>query len=100
AWRLERYGQELGLAWRPLLAVLIGSGCLVLLGIVSPFPWVTVWIGPRDFNSSDGMRETGLETHQGKVICVAVLLAVGSLGLGLFFVRRLLGACMLGPGAS
>jgi len=99
--QLEGRGDEFRLERKLRLAVLIGAVSLLLLGLATPFAWLSVWIGPGDYEDSEfGERLTGLETPQGKVIFVAALIGVGSVGLGLFFVRRHLSACLLVAGAA
>jgi hypothetical protein len=101
---LERYGRELGIGWKALSPVLIGGVCLLLLGLITLFPWASVQIGDKELEAYYGelLSETwtGLETSQGRVIGTVTVIAAGALGLGLFLVRRHLPACLLVAGAS
>ncbi len=100
---VDRYGRQLEIAPRPLLALAAGAACLVLLVLATFFTWESYRRGTS--NPFMPQRIEEVETHagvahaEGKMACVFALGALVFLGVSLA-VKRLLAASLLAASAA
>ncbi len=94
---VDRYGRQLELGPRPLLALAAGAACLVLLVLATFLTWesyrsgMTVVFGPR---VEEAESHAGVAHAEGKMACVFAVGALVFLGVSLA-VKRLLPASLL-----